>query len=394
MRHLVTVDKDKCIDCGFCEEFVDCPSSESGCIGCGTCIKGCPQECRTLKRLPRQGDEIRFKVDGIEYGVEGPITIRDALVAVGIWDRESHDSWCDTGGCWSCAVLADGELVRSCVTALRDQMDIITDPCDVRALLPKRIVTVTRPPPHYCPSMFLHGCNYQCGICHNWDLTFSSTGRAVTPIEAVRSLGLRPGRDLWVGISGGEPTLNRSWLVQVVREIRSLGGELRIQVDTNASLLTPDYIDELVAAGMTDLSPDLKSYRLETFMKLTGITSEEKASSYLQRSWEAVRYVRQRYREDVFIAVSFPYHPNLISLEELEESARALVSIDPDIPVTLIEYQPAFRARHWPFAKKEQMELAKRVVISAGLKKVIVQGGAEVPLPVDPAELLLSSEEF
>jgi hypothetical protein len=64
------------------------------------------------------------------------------------------------------------------------------------------------------------------------------------------------------------------------------------------------------------------------------------------------------------------------------------------MPVTLIEYQPAFRLRDRPFIPAEDMEEARRTVTASGLHRVILQGGAELPVAVDPLELAVGSEEF
>jgi pyruvate formate lyase activating enzyme len=205
---------------------------------------------------------------------------------------------------------------------------------------------------------------------------------------------LDPETDYWVGISGGEPTLNVPWLLETVRQLRRVVPESRIQLDTNASLLTPELIDALVAAGITDLSPDLKALRLETFMKISGVTSEKLAQLYLQTSWNAVRYINERYRQQVFMAVSLPCHPRIHSKAELYDSSAALAQIDPEMRVTLIEYQPAFRRRDWPFLGEKAMEQARKIVESAGLRNIIVQGGTEVPRATDPLDICLSTETF
>ena len=58
-----------------------------------------------------------------------------------------------------------------------------------------------------------------------------------------------------MAISGGESTLNRTWLIEFVRALKNLNpdSDARIHVDTNGSILTKDYIDELIGAGMTDI---------------------------------------------------------------------------------------------------------------------------------------------
>jgi pyruvate formate lyase activating enzyme len=190
-------------------------------------------------------------------------------------------------------------------------------------------------------------------------MTFSSTGRALNPTETVAQLRLNSEEDDWIGISGGEPTLNRKWLIETVRQLRQKLPDCRLQLDTNASLLSGEYIDELVEAGVTDISPDispdLKAYRLDTFMKACGISSAERARVYLDNSWRAVRYINDNFREQIFMAVSLPCHPKIHSRDELEEMAAALVKIDPELPVTLIELQPAFRHRDWPWISPETM---------------------------------------
>jgi len=129
-------------------------------------------------------------------------------------------------------------------------------------------------------------------------------------------------------------------------------------------------------------------------MKITGVACEETARLYLQTSWNAVRYISEQYRQQVFMAVSLPCHPRIHSKAELYESSAALAKIDPEMRVTLIELQPAFRQRDWPFLGEKVMEQARKIVQSAGLRNVIVQGGAGIPRAKDPLDIPLSSENF
>lgn len=400
-KRFIAVRGETCLDCGFCRHFVSCSKMQTGwCIGCGACIKGCPQGTIRLKPLADPKSTINFTVDGKSYTTQGPVSVLEALRELGRVTDEpgskagSIQPHCSTGGCWNCTVLIDGVLDRSCVTPLREKMEIITTPEILQQAKPKRTVTLMRPAPHYHPSVFTHGCNYHCDLCHNWNLTFSSSRSAIHPKEAVTKLDLDPERDFWVGISGGEPTLNRTWLTELVKALHNAVPDSRIQLDTNASLLTPDYIDELVSAGITDISPDLKALRLDTFIKACGTRSEKIARQYLETSWNAVRYLNDTYSKKIFMAVSLPCHPRIHSKAEIEDIGRSIAEINPEMPVTLIEYQPAFQLRDWPFLNPKIMEQAQKILESAGLHKVIIQGGSEIPRAVDPAELALCSEEF
>ena len=309
----------------------------------------CPQQARRLERVSKSTRTITFRLDGVERQTQGPSTVFAALRAFGHF-KEFHETGaahlngkCGTGGCGACAVLIDGILRPSCTTTLREGMVLVSDPNREKDIEPCRAVTVMRPAPHYHPSIFTHGCNYRCDLCHNWDLTFSAGTTALSPRDTVNRLNINPQEDGWVGISGGEATLNMEWLLAVIRAIREQVPLARIQLDTNASLLTPDLIDALVAAGITDISPDLKALHLTPFMKISGLTIETLAWKYLQTSWEAVRYLEQTYGGQIFTAVSFPCHPHIHTRDELTAMARALVAINPEIPGTLIDYHPAFR---------------------------------------------------
>lgn len=400
LTRFVAVRNDNCLRCGFCRDYTACPLEISGCIGCGACVIGCPQGARELRARNDAGKTIRFTLDGKTCAVKGPVSVFDALCELGRAvrthgpDERRIQALCGTGGCWSCSVSINGVLTRSCVTPLQEDMAIVTDPCVLQQHTPVRLVTLMRPAPHYHPSIFVHGCNYRCDLCHNWDLTFAARVQPRSPAETVRLLELSPETDYWVGISGGEPTLSPHWLLETVRELRRAVPNSRIQLDTNASLLTPELIDAVVAAGITDISPDLKALHLETFMKITGVACEKSAQLYLATSWNAVRYISEHHQDQVFMAVSLPCHPRIHSKAELYESAAALAKIDPEMRVTLIEYQPAFRKRDWPFLGQKVMEQARKIVESAGLRNVIVQGGTGIPRAKDPSDIPLSSEDF
>jgi pyruvate formate lyase activating enzyme len=407
-QRYLSLSNKECIECGFCLHYIDCCLKTDGCIGCGACVVACPQSARTLQAIEpgTAADEnksdvlIDCMIDGVAHQIAGPLSVSAALEQLGIGHeidashRKAHHAACQTGGCWDCAVLIDGELTRSCITPLRSGMQIVSNPRAISQAVPKRVVTMMRPAPHRHPSVFTHGCNYRCDLCHNWDLTFSSTANALTPAQTVAQLALRPEKDTWIGISGGEPTLNRQWLVKTIREIRRVAPQSRIQLDTNASMLTPDYIDELVEAGITDLSPDFKALRLETFSKITGIYSKDEAQQYIQTVWRAICYTHVNYVDSVFMVVNIPCHPLIHSKSELEEMAVALAALGPEIPVSLTELQPAFRSRHYPRLNRHIMETAAGFLEAKGLKRIIIQGGEGIPRAVDPNELMDSTEDF
>jgi pyruvate formate lyase activating enzyme len=178
-----------------------------------------------------------------------------------------------------------------------------------------------------------------------------------------------------MAISGGEPTLNRRWLVEYLKRLRELNPDARarLHVDTNAVLLIPDYIDELVEAGMTDIGIDVKALELGTFMGITGLGDGELARRLLRTEWRALKYTLDQYWGKVFIGVGIPYNPKLISLEELRRMGERLAGWEPRVQVCALDYRPEFRRRDITKPGYKQMLEVKRVLEGAGLHCVICQ---------------------
>lgn len=144
--------------------------------------------------------------------------------------------------------------------------------------------------------------------------------------------------------------------------------EARLHVDTNATILTRDYIDELVEAGMTDIGPDLKGLYPKTFMRITGIEDKELAERYQKTAWEAAEYIINKYRDKVFIGIGIPYNEKLISIQEIAEMGKRIVKIDPAVQVCVLDYRPEFRARDITRPSLSEMVLVWKALKETGLK--------------------------
>lgn len=384
-----------CINCHFCDYFVQCPGNQGkSCIGCGSCIKGCPQGARTLVPAETNGSSVTIHVDGASLTVPAGITVNEALTLAG---KPTHtaDS-CGSGSCYNCAVLVNNRLTKRCGTRVEDNMEINTDQLSIEQHRPLRLLSFFPNYLHAAVSVFTHGCNFNCDFCHNWDITFSSTGIPSTPEEAAfyTLQGMNNQAHPRVGISGGEPTLNRRWLIAYVNELKRQNKNIRIQLDTNASLLTEDYLDELVDAGVTDFSPDLKGLYPETFMKISGLENEILSRKYLNTAWQSVEYLVDKYAHKVFYHVAIPFHPHFISYDEVTDMGKKLAALDPNMNVNLIVYQPVFRMRKTPIVGNEEIDKAFNLLKDTGLNNLWCQEGDDIPQGVDPDELLLLGENF
>ena len=149
--------------------------------------------------------------------------------------------------------------------------------------------------------------------------------------------------------------------------------DARIHIDTNGSILTKDYIDELIDAGMTDIGIDLKGCTTESFIRITAVKERGLAALYLSTAWKAVRYLAERYNDLIFTGVGIPYNAKLISLDEIGLIGKKLYEIDPKIQVCALDYRPEFERLDLQKPSYDEMVEVHNVLKDAGLKTVICQ---------------------
>lgn len=398
---------EKCVNCGFCSELVICPATgrkrglggayEGGCIDCQVCYQACPYQAveRVVDRAPRKN--VRINIDGEMFSVPERITIKKALENLGykfskLPTGRGIPAPCELGGCYACALYIEGELKPACTTPVSEGLEIqLKLP---RGLAPLRRVSGFQPhsvggvgTPWWIKksgqyfievACFTHGCNLRCPQCQNFTVTYDNAEPPSPPKEAAETLTAHRHRyhvDR-MAISGGEPTLNREWLIEFFRELARLNRDpnARLHLDTNATVLTPGYIDELVEVGVTDVGPDLKGLHVETFMRITGIADEKLAKTYLETAWNAAKYlIDEYYPEKLFVGIGVPYNKYFITLDEIREIGDRLAEINSEVQVCLLDYFPTFRRLDMTRPTVGEMRRARTVLKESGLKIVLAQ---------------------
>lgn len=112
-------------------------------------------------------------------------------------------------------------------------------------------------PGKICSSLFLFGCNFKCGFCHNPELVLFNEEYVKNEFSQEEILNDLKNRKKFlegVCISGGEPllSLEREFLLRL-KEMGYL-----IKIDTNGS--NPEKLKEFIAEGLIDfVSMDLKN---------------------------------------------------------------------------------------------------------------------------------------
>ena len=120
--------------------------------------------------------------------------------------------------------------------------------------------------PYISSVIFIGGCNFRCGFCHNPDLVLHFN--AVEDIDEKEVLEYLKVKKNWIDgvcITGGEPTLYKE-LIDFISKIKKIG--LLVKLDTNGS--NPKIVKELIENRLVDyIAMDIKS-PLDNYNEVAG----------------------------------------------------------------------------------------------------------------------------
>jgi len=367
--------------------MIECPSD--GCIGCEACALICPNLAIEMVEI-EENKRIKINVDQKSFEVPANITVKEALkisgFQIGKFPEDDLFMPCESGGCWACMIEINGELKRACISKVQDGAKILTK----KQKTPYRIITGFMPhtvggvgTPWWIKgkgyievACFAAGCNLRCPQCQNWSTAYLNKGQPLTPQDAAKIMTMLRKRYKVdrIAISGGEPTLNPEWLIEYIKELKKLNPDpqARLHVDTNGTVLTPEYIDELIEAGVTDIGIDIKALNVETYMHITGIKQRDLAEKYKENSFKAAEYILDHHPQ-VFLGIGIPYNRSLITLEEIEEMAKRILKISKDVQICVLDYRGEFRRRWLLRPSYKEMLKVHEMLRDLGFKNVISQ---------------------
>ena len=164
----------------------------------------------------------------------------------------------------------------------------------------------------------LSGCNFRCKGC--FSIARDPVGELMS-VEQLISLVKRSSREYYgdtpleeAVITGGEPTLDRQYLVDLVSQLKDFIGW--IVLDTNGYLLDDAYLHELIEAGLTEVMFDLKAWDEKLHEWYTGYSNKR-----------ILENIRNAYGK-VKLVVNTIYIPGIVDEREIEKIAQFLSEIE------------------------------------------------------------------
>lgn len=173
----------------------------------------------------------------------------------------------------------------------------------------------------------LSGCNFKCRGCFSpaRDVNGKNMG-----VDEVVSLVKKASLDYCqklpeeIIITGGEPALNQNYLLDLVFRLNFSD----VIMETNGYLLDGEYVDKLIKAGLNEIMLDLKAYNEVLHQWYTAFSNDTVL--------ENVRVINEKIK----LIIKTVYIPGIVDDVEIENIARFISGIDPEIEYRINDFKP------------------------------------------------------
>lgn len=163
--------------------------------------------------------------------------------------------------------------------------------------------------------IFLGGCNFRCNFCHARELVLNPQALdsiCFNDIDAF--LRSKTGWIDGVVITGGEPTIYGSKLVNLIRLLKDMG--LAVKLDTNGT--NPGILTELLDNGLVDyIAMDIKAPLERAYYRNVAGVDVNIEAVIMSKDIIIRSNIGYEFRTTII--------PNIISIAAIEEIARSLM---------------------------------------------------------------------
>ncbi|RLE37374.1 radical SAM protein [Candidatus Woesearchaeota archaeon] len=226
---------------------------------------------------------------------------------------------------------------------------------------------------YYNIAVFYGSCNFDCLFCQNWEYrNMAVKGKPLLSIDELVSKVSR--RTTCVCFFGGDPGPNIIHALKASREMikeatRKKMRVFRICWETNG-LMNPNIVDQVVELSLETggiIKIDVKAWTPSVYYALTGNDG--------RLVFENIKRIAKRIHERPevpLLTVSTLLVPGYVDEYEVENIARFLAELDPEIPYTLLAFHPEYKMLELPTTSRNHAYRALEAAKRAGLKHVSI----------------------
>ena len=301
-----------------------------------------------------------------------------------------------------CAVDTNGKRTLACRATLKFEQNQIQ----------RLITSVHLSRPENYLSIYQSGCNFACKKCHSWHFSKVADGSWYTPRQILKEAltyektvtlmeprekatawhahdscrccgscvvygkkaaacpgilepekivlspqGFGPARNI-VAFTGGDITCSPEFYSQCAQLIKA-NTELWLLIETNGYGLTPQNLDSLQTAGVDAFWLDIKAFDPQKHKWLTGCDNDR-----------ILKLPEALLNRNFVLEVLSLYIPGVVEADDLENIARLLATVDPNIHFTILAFFPEYRMKNYSHPTVWQMVDAYQKAGVAGLKNI------------------------
>jgi pyruvate formate lyase activating enzyme len=175
------------------------------------------------------------------------------------------------------------------------------------------------------------GCNFSCDFCQNYSIAQFKANSEYLPPEQLAASCASPRDNIGIAFTYNEPTIWFEYVFDTVKKLKEDYPYMKAVLITNGHISEEALKDILPFIDAMNI--DLKSSRNEYYKRICGGTVEP-----VKQTIEAA------YRQKCHVEVTTLVVNGLNdSMEEIDEIASWLSSLDKNIPLHLSRYYPAYK---------------------------------------------------
>lgn len=177
----------------------------------------------------------------------------------------------------------------------------------------------------------LAGCNFNCVGC--FAIAKEGVGRDLSIEQLINMIKkscafFYGGMVSDVQITGGEPTIDKNYLISLIKGLRKLKVK-KIGISTNGYLLDKNLIKQLKTLKVNHVKLDIKAYTKQIHV---GYTS--KNNDYVLRAAKLL------HEHNLNFCVRTIFTPEIVGFEEIEKIARFLSGVNKNISYKIYQFAP------------------------------------------------------